>query len=637
MMIMTAKILIVEDEGIEALSLQQKLKIRGYDVPEIVYTGEDAVKKAAQISPDLVLMDIMLHGEMDGITAAEQIHASLDIPIIYITAYADENTLQRAKITEPYGYIVKPFKERELQISIEMALYKHQAERELKESRRLLETTLKSIVDGVIATDRTGLITFMNPKAEKLIGWKQEEVLNKELREVFKIINSRTRKQAENPVTRALEGFIACRENHILLIARDGKEVPIDTSAAPIKDDNGNSLGVILVFCEVTKREKMQAALRESEERLRVAKEAAQLGIYDYDVPSGAMKWDERVRELWGVEPDVPITYEVFISGLHPDDRAKTQAAMDRALDPAGSGDYCAEYRVVSRADSIERWVAATGRMFFEQCRAVRLVGTIQDITGRKRTEEALREAQAGLELRVQERTLELGEANKTLHDEITVRRKSEEQLKESLKEKEVLLKEIHHRVKNNMQIISSLLMLQEDLSEDRKIAEMLKDSQNRISTMALVHERLYRSHNLSKIDLKEYIDDLVRGLFQSYGVSESRVALNLKVEDVLLGIHSAIPCGLIINELVSNSLKHAFPDDKNGEINISLRLTDENMIELFVGDNGIGIPEDMDIRKTQSLGLYLVTLLVENQLRGEITLNRERGAEFLIKFREMK
>jgi len=220
---------------------------------------------------------------------------------------------------------------------------------------------------------------------------------------------------------------------------------------------------------------------------------------------------------------------------------------------------------------------------------------------------------------------------------DISERKRAEEELKESLKEKEVLLKEVHHRVKNNMQVISSLLMLQEDSSEDKKIIEMLKDSQNRISSMALIHERLYRSHNLSKVDLNEYIDDLVSGLFQSYGVSESRVALNINVENVLLGIDSAIPCGLIINELVSNSLKHAFPGDKNGEIKIFLRLMDENMIELVVGDNGIGIPEDMDIRKTRSLGLYLVTLLVENQLHGEIALNRERGTEFLIKFRGMK
>ncbi|MFH0905016.1 MAG: histidine kinase dimerization/phosphoacceptor domain -containing protein [Methanobacteriota archaeon] len=220
---------------------------------------------------------------------------------------------------------------------------------------------------------------------------------------------------------------------------------------------------------------------------------------------------------------------------------------------------------------------------------------------------------------------------------DITERKHAEEQLKESLKEKEILLREIHHRVKNNMQVISSLLMLQEELSEDEKVIEMLKDSQNRITSMALIHEKLYRSENLSKIDLKEYIDDLVSGLFQSYGISEDKVALNINAENVLLEIDSAIPCGLIINELVSNSLKHAFPEDEIGEINIFIRSTDEDMFEFLIGDNGVGIPKDLDFRKTESLGLRIVNILVENQLHGEITLNRAKGTEFKIKFRGMK
>jgi len=220
--------------------------------------------------------------------------------------------------------------------------------------------------------------------------------------------------------------------------------------------------------------------------------------------------------------------------------------------------------------------------------------------------------------------------------EERAERKRAEKQLKESLKEKEILLREIHHRVKNNMQVISSLLILQEELSKDEKVIEMLKDSQNRIMSMALIHEKLYRSENLSKIDLKEYIDDLVSGLFQSYGISDDEVTLNINVENFSLGIDSAIPCGLIINELVSNSLKHAFPDGRSGEIKIFIRSTNE-MIELVIGDNGVGIPKDVDLRKTKSLGLHIVNVLVEKQLHGEIALNREKGTEFRIEFRGMK
>ncbi|MCE8429314.1 MAG: PAS domain S-box protein, partial [Candidatus Methanoperedens sp.] len=217
---------------------------------------------------------------------------------------------------------------------------------------------------------------------------------------------------------------------------------------------------------------------------------------------------------------------------------------------------------------------------------------------------------------------------------DITKRRKDEEKLKDSIKEKEILLREIHHRVKNNMQVISGLLMLQEELSDDEKIIGMLKDSQNRIASMALIHEKLYKSENLSKIDFKEYVDELVSALFESYLVGESEIALNINVENISLGIDLAIPCGLILNELVTNSLKYAFPDGKKGEIKISLHSTGEDMIELIEGDNGAGIPDDLDFRKTQSLGLHIVNLLVENQLHGEITLNKEGGTEFRIRFR---
>ncbi len=211
-----------------------------------------------------------------------------------------------------------------------------------------------------------------------------------------------------------------------------------------------------------------------------------------------------------------------------------------------------------------------------------------------------------------------------------------EEQIKESLTEKEVLLKEIHHRVKNNMQIISSLLRLQSRDVTEKKYIDMFTDSQNRITSMSLIHEKLYQSKGLAKIDFDDYIRDLANGLFQSYGAN-GNIKLIIDVRDVSLGIDSAIPCGLVVNELVTNSLKHAFPDGRRGEVLISLHPTDGNMIELIVSDNGVSIPEDIDIRKTESLGLHLVTILVENQLHGEINLNRSKGTEFLVKFKDVK
>lgn len=220
---------------------------------------------------------------------------------------------------------------------------------------------------------------------------------------------------------------------------------------------------------------------------------------------------------------------------------------------------------------------------------------------------------------------------------DLTERKQAENELKDSLNEKEILLREIHHRVKNNMQVISGLLMLQEEFSNDKKISDVIKESQNRIASMALIHEKLYRSENLSKIDFKDYVEDLVSGLFESYGITESKVGLRINAENISMGIDVAIPCGLIINELISNSLKHAFPEGEKGEIEIYICLEGEDMIELFVQDNGIGIPEGIDFRKTESLGLHIVNILVENQLHGEITMNKNNGTKFKIRFRGMK
>ncbi|MBI2874778.1 MAG: PAS domain S-box protein [Firmicutes bacterium] len=264
------KILIVEDEGVVALDLRRKLVRLGYLVPAIASTGEEAVKNAQETQPDLVLMDIMLYGEMGGIIAAEYIYKHFDIPIVFLTAYSDEDTLQRAKIAEPYGYILKPFEDRELYIAIEIALYKHNMERELQENKKWFEITLRSILEAVIATDGQGLINFMNPVAEDLLGWKLEEISGSKLTEVYNIIDSETRQHTENPVTSILrEGVAVGPVNNSILVTRDGMEILIEHSAAPIRNDQENIIGLVLVFRDITQRERMGQALKESEGRYR--------------------------------------------------------------------------------------------------------------------------------------------------------------------------------------------------------------------------------------------------------------------------------------------------------------------------------------------------------------------------------
>ncbi|MEH2435696.1 MAG: ATP-binding protein [Nostoc sp.] len=252
-----AKILVVEDEAIVAKDLQLRLIKFGYTVPAIASSGEEAINKAVETSPDLVLMDIKLKGSMDGIEAAEEIYKRLDIPVIYLTAYADDNTLRRAKITEPFAYLIKPFKERELQINIEITLNKHGLERQLKVNKKWLDALLKSISDGVIASDMQELVTFMNPVAENLTGWKQEEAYGRNSSEIFNIANAETHDSIESPIVKVLQnGIIISIPAETILITKDGGEIPIHDSVAPIKDDQDNITGAVLVFRDITERKR---------------------------------------------------------------------------------------------------------------------------------------------------------------------------------------------------------------------------------------------------------------------------------------------------------------------------------------------------------------------------------------------
>ncbi len=215
---------------------------------------------------------------------------------------------------------------------------------------------------------------------------------------------------------------------------------------------------------------------------------------------------------------------------------------------------------------------------------------------------------------------------------DITEQKEGEEQLKASLKEKEVLLREIHHRVKNNLQIIFSLLNLQSGYIRDSHALDMFRECQNRVRSMALIHEVLYQAKDLARVNFAEYIKNLSVNLFRSYGVSSKAIDLNISVRDVMLEIDTAIPCGLIINELVSNSLKYAFPGGKVGSITIDMHPEDEDQLVLIVSDNGVGLPEGLDFRHTETLGLQLVNTLTD-QLKGHIEVQGIHGTEFKISF----
>jgi len=214
--------------------------------------------------------------------------------------------------------------------------------------------------------------------------------------------------------------------------------------------------------------------------------------------------------------------------------------------------------------------------------------------------------------------------------NDIRERRQAEDVIKRSLEEKEVMLKEIHHRVKNNMQVISSLLSLQAKGVADSTVKAMLEESRNRVSSMSLVHEKLYQSKDLAYIDFKDYLQSLVAGIANTY--KRHDVVISVDMEPVALDVNVGIPCGLIVNELVSNSLKHAFPDGRKGTIILGINKNSEGNYVLFIADNGIGFPTEVVFRKTSTLGLQLVNVL-SAQINGNIELSQEEGTRFNVTF----
>jgi two-component system cell cycle sensor histidine kinase/response regulator CckA len=258
-------IMVVEDERVVAKNIEETLRLMGYDVLGSYANGADCLRRASERRPDLVLMDVRIQGEVDGIQTAKLLRSRFDVPVVFLTAYADDETLKRACETEPHGYIVKPFRASDLRAGVEIAVFKHRLESELKDRERWFSTTLRAIGDAVIAVDSEERVTFVNRVGEALAGCKQEQLVGRRLEDAFRLVDERTGKAITVPVREAFAGAGPVRIPSGCALAGPEGEVPIEDSVAPIVDENGKSWGAVIVFHDVSEQRRLEKQVAHSD------------------------------------------------------------------------------------------------------------------------------------------------------------------------------------------------------------------------------------------------------------------------------------------------------------------------------------------------------------------------------------
>ncbi|MGB8953693.1 MAG: response regulator [Candidatus Aminicenantales bacterium] len=456
------KILIVDDEATIATHLEEKLSLFGYHVIGRAASGELAIDMAKRFHPDLILMDIVMPGRMDGIEASLLIKKELGIPVVFLTAYGDDQFIKRAKEVEPFGYIIKPFRDEELKAAVEIALYNQAIKQKLKESEEQWRSLAENIQDGIILGDHKGKILIWNKGAEKIFKYAAAEAIGQPI--TF-LLPEGIRESYEHEIKRL---FLSEKSGHkgkraeCVGLRKDWSKFPLELSLTP-------------------------------------------------------WKWKDQVF----------------------------------------------------------------------------LIGILRDVSEQKKERDGIQA---------------------------------------SLKEKEALLLEIQNHVQNNLEIIYKMIKLQFEYLKERKSLKEFGRRKDSSATISKIHKELYSSRGLGSIDFGVYLRNLADKLFAAFGADPERVRLKINAADILLKMKTAIPLGMIASELISNSLKYAFPGERKGEISIGFQEIEDKKYRLVVRDNGVGFPKNLDLQSPDRLGLRMVRDLASN-LGGTLRYDRKEGARATVSF----
>lgn len=464
-------------------------------------------------------------------------------------------------------------------------------EKELRNSRQKLLLHVERTPLGVIEWDMDFNVVQWNEAAERIFGWQKKEITGKS---ALIIIPEEAKSQVGSIWQNLINQKGGERSTNVN-ITKTGKMITCEWYNTPLISDSGEVIGVASLVEDVTERLKAEELLKEQREFLRAVIDTDPNFVFAKDWNGNFTLVNKSVADNYGT------TSENLIGKSDADFNNNIEEVEhflndDREVIATGKPKFIAEEKVSDSKSGEVKWYQTIKVPLKGTDGSMQVLGVAADITARK------------------------------LAEEIT---------KRSLKEKELLLKEIHHRVKNNLQIIISLLKLQSKYVFDPRDLEIFNKSRSRVETMSLIHEKLYKSADISQIDIGNYLRELVSHLLKAYNLSNAQIDFIINADNILMTIDTAIPCGLIVNELINNILKHAFPEGYTGKIELNLRRSDENVI-LEVIDNGIGIPEAFELDKSDTLGMQLIDTLVK-QLDGIIEIDRSSGTRFSIEFRELK
>ena len=460
-----------------------------------------------------------------------------------------------------------------------------QMEEQLRQGEQKFRDLVENISDVIISLDLEGKITYISPVIQGLYGYIPEEVVGHHFRQFIH----------PDDVGHTLQDFRHRRDgdyskSELRIHAKDGTIHFISIHPRPLLSD-GRIIGFNYVMADITERNQAEALIREREQRFRMAGELIPYGVWIADTAGQFTFCSESFLSLLDMKQEECRNFG-WMKRLSPEDAERTKNDWIETVRTGGFWDY--EYRIFDKQQT-EHFVLSRGSPLRDS------TGTIISFVG--------------------------------IHLDITDRRQYENQLEQSLREKEVIIKEVHHRVKNNMQVISGFLQLQSNYISDPESAEKLNECQRRVRSMALVHEKLYQSRHLGFINVAEYIKTLVSELQEAY-VVQADIRFEVDVESININLDTAIPCGLIINELLTNALKYAFAGKFSGTVAISLHLSPDHRFTLKVSDDGVGLPATFDLASTATLGMQLVQVLVR-QLGGQIEIDSRKGTSYVITFPE--